>query len=761
MWLLAEGEATDAGAEGLLSGCPALDKALSDDANSDLNQGNFMLNRGDGTACVAHCVIRRHALLGKTVYTCSIQVAVPCSPPARSNLRWGDILNGLPCLFYVIDKHMRLLLWNSHLVAAFETAESDMHQLDITEFFEAADRPALIEKIDAAFATGFSSHETVLVGRNGRRTPCLFQCAAALCGDEPCLFGTGVDISERIEQEHRLLVNERAMDACVNALIITKRNGDQNLIEYVNPAFSDITGYSRDECIGRDPAFMSARDMDPDERARIRQAVMRNESIHALVRNIHKNGTIFWNDLRISPIVDSQGNVTHSVAVVADVTEALRAEAQLRHLATHDQLTGLANRAMLLDSLRISIERARRSDTLLALIYLDLDNFKLINDTLGHAGGDHVLIAIAERLMNEVRAGDTVARLGGDEFIVILCNCEATDQVGEFVKRVHTSLTRSIAVSMKQVIPSVSIGVSLFPNDGDDATAILRSGDSAMYQAKTAGKNQYKFYSPEMDMAIQDYLERERSLRRGIEAGELFLNYQPKVDLKTGRVVGAEVLVRWNHPRDGVVMPNEFITLAEESGSIIQLGDWVLERACQVICSIRAAGYDTFTLSVNLSVRQLRRTDFVESVALLLEKYHVPHGSLELEVTESQLMDTPHEAAHTLDRLKRLGLLLSIDDFGTGYSSLSSLQKFPVDHIKIDKSFLGDLQGGGDSVIAQAIIALGHNLKMGVIAEGVETAAQLQFLRAHHCDMMQGHYFSPALSHICLLELLDSGIAMH
>ena len=759
LWQMSEPQARQAGAARLFAG--SLSPGALAEAGEGASHRNVTLRLGDGSTAQAACVIRRHSVAGHDLFSAALQLHNGRHPLPLPHPLWNDILDGLPCLFYVVDSKAHLLRWNRHLVEAFEIPEPEMKQVDVMRFIDPADHAVVQAKIGEALSTGSSSHEAVLVGARGKRTPYLFHCAATMLNGERCLFGTAVDITERKRHELRLLVNERAMDACVNAIMITRRDGCRNLIEYVNPSFSAITGYSQAECLGRDPSFMKAGDMDAEERARIRDAVMNNQCVHALIRNVHKNGKVFWNDLRISPVINDAGQVSHSVAVIQDVTEALRTEEQLRHLATHDQLTGLANRAMLHDSLKSAIERTRRDGGMLALAYVDLDNFKLINDSLGHDAGDKVLVTIAARLRSEVRAGDTVARLGGDEFVAIFCHCKCIDQIGDLVERLHASLASAIPVSGKEVTPMASIGVSLFPHDGADARAILRSADAAMYQAKSSGKNQVKFYSADMDVSIHDYLERELNLRHGIERDELFLNFQPKVDLRSGAMVGAEVLVRWNHPTEGVVMPADFITLAEESGCIIRLGEWVLEQACAAVKKIRSAGYPLFTLSVNLSARQLRKPDFVQSVAALLERYEVPRGSLEFEVTESQLMDAPDQAAATLEQLKDLGLQLSIDDFGTGYSSLSYLQKFPVDYIKIDRSFLADLQRSGDSVIAQAIIALGHNLDMCVIAEGVETPDQLQFLREHRCDYMQGHYFSPALSRGALLDLLASGATMH
>ena len=688
------------------------------------------------------------------------------SPPgnrpreAAAELTLETIVEGLPCLFYVIDSEARLMLWNTRLAEAAELDQSDMAGIDVATFFAPEDRAATAAQIRAAFDAGHSMHESSIVGRNGRRTPYLFQCAHVQLNGQPCIFGTGLDLSSRTQAEARLKVTERAMDASVNAIVITRCEGGRNPIEYVNPAFTRITGYSLEDVIGRDPGFMHAGALDVAERERICAAIARHQSVRAVLRNARKNGEIFWNSLSIDPVFGADGKLTHYVGVIDDITEARRYEAELRHLATHDIMTGLANRATLHDRLQTSIERAARDGSCVAAVYLDLDNFKAINDTFGHAAGDQVLKTIAQRLARAVRAGDTVARIGGDEFVAVINQCQGHEHVAELVERLRRSAMEAIDIGGQPVLPGASIGVSLFPHDGVDSGAILRAADAAMYRAKGTGKNQCRFYSADIDERVQNQLAREARLRCAIERGELFLGYQPKVDLMTGQMVGAEALVRWDHPDDGVVMPDAFIGLAEECGLIVPLGDWVLRQACQAVQAVHAAGYPDFTMSVNLSVRQLRLPNFIGTVRQMLADYHVDRNAIELEVTESHLMDDPVQAVSTLQQLKSLGVQLSIDDFGTGYSSLSHLQKFPVDYIKIDRSFIEDLARSGDSVIAQAIISLGHNLQLKVIAEGVETDEQLQFLRQHRCDQIQGFRFSPAISQAALLTLLSSGVTL-
>ncbi|MFC0253039.1 sensor domain-containing protein [Massilia consociata] len=666
-----------------------------------------------------------------------------------------DLIEALPCVFYVIDQSGHLLLWNRQLEEALEMDTEDLPTTNVKFFFDEKDRAMIVEKILRAFEDGSSHHEAELVGKHGKRTAFLFQCSRTSLGNLPCVFGTGLDITARKHAEQGLLVRERAIYSSLNAIVITLCDGNEHRIEYVNPAFEQITGYTLADIKGRNPRFMGLDGCDLDERARIRAALGRKEGVRSVLRNVRKNGEIFWNDLRIDPVVNLDGEVTHFVGVISDITEARHYERRLHHLAHHDPLTGLANRTLLQERLHHAIEHATRHQTVGALAFLDLDNFKHINDNFGHEAGDAVLREIAGRLRENMREDDTVARVGGDEFVLLICDQPDIERIADLLERIRRSVTQPVVAAGQEIVPGTSIGVSLFPNDGDNPDKIMRAADSAMYHAKTMGKNNCQFYSSELNQIVHEHLLLEASLGRAIREHELVLGYQPKVDLRTGKVVGAEALVRWQHPVDGTISPERFIPVAEETGLIVPLGEWVIDEACGALKAMDALAVDDFVISVNLSARQLRQRQFADRLAATLARHGINPGKLELEVTESQLMDRPEEAMEVLAQLKALGVRLSIDDFGTGYSSLSHLQKFPVDFIKIDRSFLRDVPHDGHLVITRAIIALGHNLKLKVIAEGVETREQLTFLRDHDCDQMQGYYFSPALSQQTLQEMVS------
>jgi diguanylate cyclase (GGDEF)-like protein/PAS domain S-box-containing protein len=667
----------------------------------------------------------------------------------------AEIIEGLPCVFYVIDQSGHLLLWNRQLEITLEMSSEELPTFDVQNFFDEKDRQASVKNILDAFELGTSMHEAELIGKHGKRTACLFNCMRTSLGSLPCVFGTGLDISARKATELSLLLRERAIFSSVNAIVISCCKDHEYPIEYVNPAFEQTTGYTLQEIKGRDPRFMRVEGCDVHEHERIRDALKRRESVHAILRNARKNGEIFWNDLRIDPVVNNDGEVTHFVAVINDITEAKHYERRLHHLAHHDPLTGLANRTLLHDQLRLAIDQAVRDDSMVAVAFLDLDNFKYINDTFGHEAGDVVLRKIAERLREGVREDDTVARVGGDEFVLVINNESSTANLAEQVERIRRNVSAPVVVDHNDILPGVSIGVSLFPRDGDSADRVIRAADAAMYHAKTMGKNNCQFYSPELNQAVHEQLLLEASLSRAIQDGEMVVEYQPKVDLRTGKVVGAEALVRWSHPDKGIILPGRFVPVAEETGLIVPLGELVLSRVCATLQQMRAEGVEDFIISVNLSPRQLRQRQFVKRLGTMLEQCQIDPASLELEVTESQLMDRPQDAVEALVQLKALGVRLSIDDFGTGYSSLSYLQKFPVDVIKIDQSFLSDVGMEGNAVIMRAIIALGHSLQLKVIAEGVETREQIAFLRDYDCDQMQGFYFSPALPADRLREMVS------
>jgi diguanylate cyclase (GGDEF)-like protein len=436
--------------------------------------------------------------------------------------------------------------------------------------------------------------------------------------------------------------------------------------------------------------------------------------------------------------------------------ERKRYQEQLEHQANYDALTGLPNRNLLHDRLKQAVY-AQRQARAIAVVFIDLDHFKFINDSLGHSAGDKLLQQMADRLRDAVRDGDTVSRLGGDEFILVLNDQQNEDIVFRAMQRIIGEVSKPVVIDGQELTVTCSAGISLYPQDGPDVDTLLKNADAAMYRAKEHGRNNFQFYTAEMNKLVNERLSLESHLRRALERNELILHYQPKMELRTGSIVGVEALLRWQHPEWGLLYPDRFIGLAEETGLIVPIGEWVLRTACAQARAWQDAGLPPVTMSVNLSARQFRQEALFKLVARILSETGLHPNHLEMEITESMVMHNAETAIAVLKGLKEIGVNLSVDDFGTGYSSLAYLKTLPIGILKIDKSFVQDIEGPKgkqDGVLAQAIISLGHSLKLKVIAEGVEEKAQLDFLKANHCDEAQGYLFSrPVPPHECGLLL--------
>lgn len=556
------------------------------------------------------------------------------------------------------------------------------------------------------------------------------------------------DLDEIRRAEQALRLRERAIEASSNGIILVKvAEGEDNPIIYANPAFERMTGYPAAEAIGRNPRFLFGEDRDQPGLNRLREAILKGREARTLLRNYRKDGGLFWNELSVAPVRDASGNLTHFVNVFNDVTERVRYEEQLERQATHDALTGLANRNLLNDRLRQAIARAERRGSLLAVLFIDLDHFKYVNDSLGHAVGDELLKAVAATFSACVREDDTVARSGGDEFVMVLSDAQSEDDVLSAMTRSLEAVSRQYTVAGHELHVSCSIGASLFPRDGRDAVTLLKNADTAMYRAKEGGRNRGQFYLEEMNARLGERLSLENKLRHALERGELLLHYQPQVDLRSGAIVGAEALIRWHQPELGLVPPDRFIGIAEETGLIVPIGEWVLETACAQAGAWRAAGLPRIRLAVNLSARQFRHKRLGESIRQALQANRLEPDSLELEITESMIMHDPTEAIRLLQDLKEIGVRIAVDDFGTGYSSLGYLKRFPIDVLKIDQSFVrGVADNRSDAAIARTVINLARSLYLHTIAEGVETAEQADLLHAWTCDEAQGYLFSRPLA---------------
>ena len=552
------------------------------------------------------------------------------------------------------------------------------------------------------------------------------------------------DISELKHVANSLRLRERVLESSSNGIMITATAQLEHPITYVNPAFERITGYPASEVIGKNGRFLVRDDLNQKGLAEIRIALRERREAHAVLRNYRKDGSLFWNELHIAPVLDESGAATtHFISIVNDVTERVRYEEQLEFQANHDVLTGLANRNLLGDRINQGIARARRDGEIVGVMLIDLDRFKVVNDGLGHAPGDLLLREIARRLNACVRDTDTVARLGGDEFVVVLTSVADPENVALIASKILKSVNEPLHIEGKKLVITASIGVSLFPRDGDEGDLLLRNADLAMYRVKEHGRNNYRFYLPEMHGMAINRLDVEGDLRRALETDELTVYYQPKIDLISGRIIGAEALVRWIHPRIGLINPLEFIPLAEETGLIIPIGEIVLRQVAGQLRRWCDASLPVVPVAVNISPRQFRQENLASTIRQILEQEGIPGDLLDLELTESMVMIHAEAAAAALHELKTLGCRLYLDDFGTGYSSLAYLKRFPINALKIDRSFILDLTtDSDDAAIANAIIAMAHSLGMRVVAEGVEHRAQLDVLKAHGCDEFQGYYFA-------------------
>jgi diguanylate cyclase (GGDEF)-like protein/PAS domain S-box-containing protein len=573
------------------------------------------------------------------------------------------------------------------------------------------------------------------------------------------VLGSYTDITERKRADLALRLQSRALDASVNAILITAPSPAGNLIEYVNPAFMRITGYDPAEVIGHDCRVLQRDDRDQEGVALIRQALAANREVSAVVRNYRKDGALFWNQLFIAPVPNAEGVITHHIGVINDVTDLIRYQEQLEYQANYDSLTRLPNRNLLRDRLQHALIVAQRHHKGVAVVFIDLDGFKNVNDSLGHSVGDRLLSVVAERLARCTRTSDTVARHGGDEFVIVMTDTVDEQSLIAWMERVRASISEPVWLDGTELYVGCSMGASLFPQDGEDAETLMKKADLAMYRAKDMGRNTFQFYQPEMNASAGARLNLERRLRRALRDNEFLLHYQPQVDIVSGQIVGTEALVRWRDPEVGLVLPSLFIPVAEESGLIGPLSEWVLREACRQNKAWQDEGLPPARVSVNLSARVFQQRDIAKLVMQVLAETGLEPQYLELELTESTIMRNAEEAVLMLNELHALGIGLAIDDFGTGYSSLSYLKRFPVDRLKIDRSFVSDIGvSGDDETITSAIIALAHSLKLQVIAEGVETSAQLDFLKERACDEMQGFYFAKPLSTDAISALFQGGV---
>lgn len=556
------------------------------------------------------------------------------------------------------------------------------------------------------------------------------------------------------EAEQKLILNARIISATHEGLYITDMD---NRIIMANPAMTSITGYTQEELVGAHWRILDAGNRDAAFYQEVQRQLDATNRWEGEIWDRRKNGDIFPASLTITRVYDDEGDNHHQISIYRDVTERKEYERRIEHLANHDILTDLPNRFLLHDRAALAMSQAKRHGRKVAVLFIDLDNFKLVNDTLGHELGDELLKEAARRIAGTLRSSDTVSRIGGDEFLALATELRSSADASVVAEKIIEEVSRPFLVQEHNLIVTASVGVALFPDNGTDLESLSRLADAAMLKAKQSGNNRFRLYSGEVTEDQGDHLKLLNELRRAVAREQICLLYQPQFNLSTNEIVGLEALVRWEHPDYGLLAPDEFIPLAERSGLIIELGDWILTRACHQAQSWRRRGLVDFPVAVNVSALQFRQLDFVEKVHTALRETGLPGRLLELEVVESMLMIDLDDALEKLERLDKLGVKIAIDDFGTGYSSLSYLRQFSAHMIKIDKSFIRDVPGSPDaSAIAQAILSMGKTLGMEIIAEGVENKEQADFLSRIGCQYGQGFYYARPMAAVDIEKMLGS-----
>jgi diguanylate cyclase (GGDEF)-like protein/PAS domain S-box-containing protein len=570
------------------------------------------------------------------------------------------------------------------------------------------------------------------------------------------------DITERVAAEHALREAERRYRSLFDNAIegIFRTTPDGRYLD-ANPALARIYGFATpQELVDSLRDIKTQLYVDPGRREEFMRIVKARGEIGRFESRVYrKNGDTIWISENARAVFDEAGRVLHYEGTVEDITERRQNQARIEQQANYDSLTGLANRSLLNDRLQQAIYTAASYGARLAVVFVDLDRFKYINDTLGHDVGDRLLQVMAERLTSAVTESDTVARLGGDEFVLLLHGQAGPDTVSLLLEQLMPRIAAPLRYGQSDLEVTCSIGVALYPDDGSDPATLLKHADSAMYRAKEQGRNNFQFFTEDLNKAIKERFVLESQLRRALERGQFELHYQPRIDLATRKIIGAEALIRWHLPGHGMVSPGTFIPVAEEIGLIGPISEWVLQTACTQNQRWLEAGFPC-VVSVNISPQQFRGDNLVPLIAGVLSDTRMDARCLEIEITESTVMHAGERMVEMLHGIKKLGVHISVDDFGTGYSSLSYLKRFPVDRLKVDRSFVQHIADADDAVIVRAIIALGHNLGLKVVAEGVETEEQIEFLRANSCDELQGYYFSKPVSAWHMGKLLTNQAAI-
>jgi len=612
-----------------------------------------------------------------------------------------------------------------------------------------------LEHIRARKGTSFVSHHTM--ADLSKRfveihiTPIVFQ-------NRTFIASIIHDITHRIHLEEQSKLASKVYANANEGIIITDQNAR---ILSINRAFTRITGYEETEITGRTPSILKSGLHDREFYLNMWEQIRNFGSWEGEIWNKNKSGQLYPELLSISAITDQKGEIKNYVGIITDISKMKESEERLRQLAHYDPLTKLPNRNLMNIHLKHAIEHSKRTNKLIGVFFLDLDRFKLINDTLGHDTGDSLLVSVARRLLESVRKSDTVVRLGGDEFVIILEEIQNINNLTHVSQSVMNAFTEPFNLNGRQIFITPSIGISIYPYDGDDIMTLLKNADTAMYEAKKAGKNNFKFFTTEMNQQVSTMLELEISLRRALTMNEFIIHYQPQIDLQTEKIIGFEALIRWQHPELGLLSPYRFIPLAKESGLILQISEYIVDLSCQKLRELKLAGFDDIAISINITAEHLKSKGFITIIENAIEMTGIDPRNLLIEITEDAMVENFNQAAYIMETLQIKGVRFCIDDFGTGYSSMNYLKRLPINKLKIDQTFIFSIPGNyDDTAIVKAIIALARALNITVIAEGIETIEQKEFLKQNGCDEGQGFYYSHPVPGDQCIEILQKGIAL-
>ena len=682
----------------------------------------------------------------------------------------SQVLAGIPIATFMIDADHRIILWNRACEMLTRCPASEMIGSQRQwEAFYPAQRPVLADlvvdnvvntQIGDFYGGKYQRSQTVPgafevedffphFGEGGRW---LHFTVSPIRNEQGEVVGAVEllqDVTERRHAEEQMRLFQRAVESTSTGVMISHALQDSHPIEYVNPAFESITGYSAAECLGQNGVNLLAKNADQAQLDIMEQAVQGQRHSALVIEGVRPDGSESWYHLSSTSVCHGGHEPSHFISIIQDITDQKRYEKELEKRANFDSLTGLANRNLLCDRMQQWIAHAHKHNETFAVVFMDLDHFKVVNDSLGHDSGDTLLREMAARLTQKLHPDETVARLGGDEFILLLhVDPEAIEHhLTQRLDALSATLRQEISIQNEPVHIGASIGVALFPRDGTTTDALMKAADLAMYRAKETGRNHCQFYAEELNERVVNRLQRENALHHAIERNEFRLHFQPQICAKTGNLIGVEALIRWQHPELGLLGPAHFIPLAEDNGLILPIGEWVIEEACRQYQVWQDAALPPFRVGINISARQFWKGNISTLIANALSKIDPNRLHLDVEVTESMLMQDPEGAITAMRRLQQLGIKIALDDFGTGYSSLNYLRRLPLDCLKIDQSFVHDVEHSrGAREIIHAIVGLARGLHLETIAEGVETQGQLEFIRDAGVDIIQGYYFSRPLS---------------